>query len=97
MLEIVLTRKLPVHRSAPVRTIMHKPYGKTSAAKVRMRPGAFFWYQGDVLVESAVAQAKDRRQPAETELRKTLSRRVFPLVTPIRDTISMVSAGVYAL
>ena len=93
----VLTRKLPVHRSAPVRTTMHKPYVKTSADKVRMRPGAFSWYQGDAFVESAVAQANDKRQPADTELKKTLSRRVFPLVIPVRDTVSMVSAGVNAL
>jgi hypothetical protein len=92
-----LTRKLPVHRSAPVRTTMHRPYGKTSADKVRMRPGAFSWYQGDAFVDRTVAQAKERRHPVETELRNTLSRRVFPLKTPARDTISIVSAGVYAL
>ena len=61
---------------------------------VRMRPGAFSWYQGAALVESRVAQAKERRQPAETEEKKILSRRMFAFVTPARPTISAVSAGV---
>jgi hypothetical protein len=83
--------KLPVHKSAPVSTIMHSPYGKTSADTVRIRPGAFSWYQGDAFVDKAVAQAKASRHPADTELKNTLSNRMLPFRTPIRETISAVS------
>lgn len=64
---------------------------------MRIRPGAFSWYQGDELVLTAVAQAKARMQPALTLLKKTLSRRMFALTTPARETSSAVSAGEYAL
>lgn len=56
----VVNIKDPVQRSDPVRTIMVRPYGKTRAASVRIRPGAFSWYHGDVIVDRRVAQAKDR-------------------------------------
>lgn len=71
--------KDPVQRSAPVKIIMHKPYGKTSAEIVRIRPGALSWNQVVVLVLRAVPQAKARRHPAEKALKKILSRRMLPL------------------
>lgn len=40
------TMTLLVNRSAPVRTIMTRPTGKSIAPVVRMRPGAFSWYHG---------------------------------------------------
>lgn len=45
-----------VKRSEPVRTIMTKPIGKINAAIIRMRPGAFSWYQGAALTERVIAQ-----------------------------------------
>jgi hypothetical protein len=44
---------------------------------------------------SDAADAKQRRHPDETAERKILSGRILPLLAPIRDTISMVSVGVY--
>jgi hypothetical protein len=85
-----------VHKSAPVKIIMHNPYGKTSALIVRINPGAFSWNQVLVFVLRAVPHAKASRHPAETELRKTLSRRVFPLAMPARATRLITSVGVYA-
>jgi hypothetical protein len=76
---------------------MTKPYGNTSAAIVLMSPGAFSWYQGAVLVEMSVAHAKDKIMPAEQALRKLLSIRICAFLTPIRDTSSKDSWGVYAL
>jgi len=61
-----------------------------------MRPGALSWNHGAVLVLKALAAAKERRHPAETEDKKTLSTRMLPFFTPALDTSSMVSAGVYA-
>lgn len=84
----------PVHKSAPVKTIMHNPYGKTSALMVRISPGAFSWNHEVVFVLKTVPHAKARRHPAENALRNTLSRRIFPLVTPARETSSATSAGV---
>ena len=43
-----------------------------------------------------VAAEKERRQPAETELRKTLIGCILPFFTPALLTISMTSPGVYA-
>jgi len=88
------TRKEPVHRSLPVSTTMHKPYGKTKAAIVRIKPGASDWYHGEAFVLMSVAQAKARSMPAMTDDMNTLSRRELPFATPARDTISAVSAGV---
>ena len=76
---------------------MTNPYGKNSAEIVLIKPGAFSWYHGALLVLREVAHANARRAPAETELKKTLSSRMFPFTTPARETISMVCAGVYAL
>lgn len=88
--------KDPVHKSAPVRMIMHNPYGNTNALIVRINPGAFSWNQVLVFVLRAVPHAKASRHPAETELRKTLSRRVLPLTIPARATRLITSVGVYA-
>lgn len=85
-----------MHKSAPVKIIMHNPYGKTSALMVRINPGAFSWNQVLVFVLRAVPHAKASRHPAETELRKTLSRRVLPLAMPARATRLITSVGVYA-
>lgn len=84
---------VPVQRSAPVSTIITKPKGKINAPIDRIKPGAFSWYHGDAFVLRALAAAKERRQPADTAERKTLSGRMLPFFTPARDTISMVSAG----
>jgi hypothetical protein len=43
------------------------------------------------------AHANDKIIPALTELRKTLSTRMFPLATPARETSSVVSLGEYVL
>lgn len=83
-----------MQRSAPVRMIKVNPYGKTKALIVRIRPGAFSWYQGLLFVLSVVPQARANRQPADTALKKTLSRRIFPLRVPARATDSVTSAGV---
>lgn len=83
----------PVQRSAPVRIIMHSPYGKTRALMVRIKPGAFSWNHGVALVLSTVPQAKASRQPADTALKKTLSSRMLPFCTPALETASMTSPG----
>jgi len=80
--------KLPVHRSLPVICTITRPYGNTSAAIVLIRPGAFSWYHGEVLVEMSVAHAKDKIMPAEQALRKLLSTRIYAFLTPMRETIS---------
>jgi hypothetical protein len=69
--------KLPVQRSDPVMTMAVRPHGKIRAAIVRISPGAFFWNHGAALVLSVVAHAKERRNPALMELKKTLSQRVL--------------------
>lgn len=84
------TIKVPVQRSAPVNTINTNPHGKTIAPAVLIRPGAFSWNHGAVIVLSDVAAAKDSRHPAETALRKTFSGLIRPFLTPARDTSSMV-------
>lgn len=61
---------------------------------VRIRPGAFSCHQGAVLVLRAVAQANASKHPAETPLKKTLSRRMLPLMEPAMVTDSTTSAGV---
>ena len=85
----VVYMKLPVQRSVPVSTIMHRPYGNTSAASTRIRPGAFSWYHGDELTVRSVAQAKDKSMPAITADMKTLSRRMCALATPAREMSSI--------
>jgi hypothetical protein len=88
------TIKDPVHRSAPVRIIKANPYGKTNALIVRINPGAFSWNQGLLFVLRTVPQANAKRHPAENALKKTLSRRMLPLLRPARETNSVTSAGV---
>jgi hypothetical protein len=73
---------------------MHRPYGKIKAAIVRIRPGAFSWYHGAVLVLKTDAQANDNSMPAMTADMKILSMRILALATPARETSSAVSAGV---
>lgn len=85
--------KEPVQRSAPVKIIMHSPYGKIRALIVRIRPGAFSWNQGVALVLRTDPQANASKHPAETELKNTLSRRMLPLCTPALATASTTSAG----
>lgn len=87
------TIKDPVQRSAPVKMIIHKPYGKTKALMVLISPGAFSWNQGVALVLRAVPQAKASKHPAETELRKILSNRIFPFCSPSLATASKTSLG----
>lgn len=74
-------------------TIITKPNGKIRAPAVLIKPGALSWNQGDAFVLKALAAAKERRQPAETADRKTLSGRMLPFFTPALDTSSIVSAG----
>ena len=90
------TMVVAVKRSAPVSTTITRPRGKTPAPINLMRPGAFSWYQGAVMAVRETAQPNERRQPAETAERKTLSGRIFPLLTPVLEMSSIVSAGVYA-
>ena len=52
----VRTMTLLVKRSEPLRTIMMSPTGKNMAEIVRIRPGAFCWYQGAASVASITAQ-----------------------------------------
>lgn len=92
-----LTMKDPVQRSVPVTMTRVSPKGKTSAASVRMSPGAFSWNQGAVLVLSNTAQANDKSMPAITELKNILSSLMFALATPARPMSSTVSLGEYAL
>lgn len=58
---------------------------------VRIKPAAFSAYHGEALVLRAVPQAKASKQPAETELRNTLSSLIFPLWTPDLATASTTS------
>lgn len=83
----------PVQRSVPVTMTNVKPNGKTSAAIVRIRPGAFSWNQGAVLVLIKTAQANDNSMPAMTELMNILSRRMLAFATPARPMSSTVSFG----
>ena len=45
-----------VKRSAPDSTIITRPIGKKSELTLRIRPGAFSWYQGAASVERRTAQ-----------------------------------------
>lgn len=95
--ETVVYINVPVQRSAPVKTIITKPYGKTIAPSIRIKPGALTWYHGLVLVLREVAAAKERSAPADIDERKTFDIGMFPLWTPARETISITCDGVYAL
>lgn len=88
-----LTMKLPVARSAPVNTIATRPKGKIMAASSFITPGAFSWYQGEVLTMETAAQAKARMAPAMKLLRKILSMRIRALAAPAREEISTASWG----
>jgi hypothetical protein len=76
--------------------LLIKPTGKTMAEMVRMRPGAFVWNHGDELVERARAQPKEIKAPPMNELMKSLSIRMRAFLAPIRETSSVVWAGVNA-
>lgn len=91
---VKLTMNVPVHRSAPVRTISTKPYGKTMAPRRRAGPGAFSWSHGLVLAVKHEAAAKERRHPALTDDRNTLRGCMRPLWTPALETISVTWLGV---
>lgn len=71
--------KLPVQRSVPVTTTIVKPKGKMTAPIIRISPGAFSWYQGEVLVLKETAQAKASNMPATTDDMKILSMRMLAL------------------
>jgi hypothetical protein len=86
--------KLPVHKSAPVTTIIVRPNGKMTAPIILIRPGAFSWYQGAVCVLSDAAHAKAKSIPARTELMNILSRRMLAFATPDREQSSTVSCAV---
>lgn len=47
---------LLVKRSEPLRTIMMSPTGKNMAEILRIRPGAFSWYQGAASVDKVTAE-----------------------------------------
>jgi len=81
---------LLVYRSAPVSATKMRPMGKRPAAMVLIRPGAFSWYQGAVLVERVMAHPKPRRGPASTLFHQSLSRRVLAFFWPTRERSSMV-------
>lgn len=85
--------KLPVHKSAPVTTILTSPNGKIRAPIIRIKPGAFSWYQGAVSVLKRAAQAKESRQPAIKDDARILSMRMFAIMTPAREQSSTVSLG----
>lgn len=89
----VVNRNELVQRSAPVRRIIDKPYGKIKALTVRINPGALPWYHEAALVLSNVPQAKANKLPAKTELKKTLSKRLWPFAVPVRLTAATTSAG----
>ena len=77
---------------------------------MRLRPGAFSWYQGAASVESATAlqdqrerwqcakayQPKPRRGPVIKLFTKSLSSRVVAFLAPMRHTSSVVCWGVKA-
>ena len=71
--------KVPVTRSAPVKMIITRPMGKTIAEIILIKPGAFSWYHGALLVMRDTAAAKARSAPAMNELKKILSMRILAL------------------
>lgn len=86
--------KLPVHKSAPVKTMATRPNGKMRAENSLITPGAFSWYHGAVLTTDTAAHAKARIAPAMKPLVKILSIRIRAFAAPIRDAISVVCCGV---
>lgn len=75
---------------------MIKPTGKTIAAMVRIKPGAFVVNHGDGFVERASAHPNPKRGLPMNELTNILSRRIRAFFTPILETSSVVCAGVKA-
>jgi hypothetical protein len=73
---------LLVGGSAPVRTIITRPMGNRRPPAMRIRPGAWVWYQGAVLVERRTAQLGRGLVSFEKEGRKEITRipgEVLPL------------------
>jgi hypothetical protein len=58
-----VTIVVAVNRSAPVRTTMTRPRGKTAAPASLMSPGAFSWYHGAVRAVRDTEQPKLRETP----------------------------------
>ena len=75
---------------------MTRPMGKYVALRVRRRPGALVWNQGEASVERTTAQPKPRRGPVRKLLTKSLSRRVVAFLVPMRAQSSVVCWGVNA-
>jgi hypothetical protein len=75
---------------------MIKPTGNTMADIVRIRPGAFVWNQGEAFVDNESAQPKEMRVPPMKEFTNILSSRVCAFLAPMRETSSVVCAGVNA-
>ena len=65
------------------------------AEMVRMGPGVLVWNNGEELVESARAQPKEMRAPPKP-LMNILSMRMRAFLAPMRETSSVVWAGVKA-
>jgi hypothetical protein len=76
--------------------LLIKPTGKTIADIVRMSPGALVWNHGEEFVERARAQPNEIRAPPMKELINILSILMQAFFAPIRDTSSVVWAGVNA-
>jgi hypothetical protein len=66
------------------------------AEMVRMRPGALVWNQGEEFVDSDKAHPKEIRAPPIKELTKSLSILIRAFLAPMRETSSVVWAGVNA-
>lgn len=75
---------------------MIKPTGKTIAAIVRMSPGALARNQGEEFVERERAQPKEMRAPPMKPWMNSLSMRMRAFFAPMRETSSVVWAGVKA-
>lgn len=72
------------------------PTGKNMAEIVRIRPGAFCWYQGAASVDNVTAQPKPSNGPAMKEFQNNLSHLICVFLHPILETNSMVCWGVKA-
>lgn len=66
------------------------------AEKVRNSPAALARNQVEELVDSATAHPKESKQPPKKELMNILSIRMCAFFAPIRETSSVVCAGVNA-
>ena len=69
----------PVTRSEPVMTTITRPMGKIMAPNILIRPGAFSWYQGELLTTRQTAAAKASKAPAMKLLMKILSILILAL------------------